>query len=256
MINNKFFIIGIFFFFLFFTSCGHINKWCGLEEYDLPYDKDAQIVLSNLADINHDLTSFKGLGKIRLYSNGNFLAYRIALAASGKESLRIEVLNPLGHPVISLSSNETALYFLSHGNNYTFKKLSRNTRFDKFIDVPISSNELIGILEARPYIYPHDIGILSKIDNGYVLTLKKKWKGIVQKIYLDETKSNLNKIEYFTNKKILYSVIFKKMENQDGYIVPTKVFILSDSGELEIEIYKLYINISIDESIFTLKPPG
>ncbi len=94
------------------------------------------------------------------------------------------------------------------------------------------------------------------IKHEYVLVLKKDWENVIEKIYLDETRTNVRKLEMFDlNGLLLYRAEFIRMQNINGLLVPSRLFFSGANGDsFQLDINRYWADVSILPSTFVLTP--
>jgi len=77
---------------------------------------------------------------------------------------------------------------------------------------------------------------------------------VIQKIYLNEDKKDIKKIELFDgNEKLLYFVVIDSLQKINKYHVPLKLSVSSDNGNgFKIDVYKYWTDVSVNTSMFVL----
>ncbi len=240
--------------FLFFS--------CGLKHNSLLPDRqpgDAEDVLNLLKDRNKPRT-LKGLGKIKIKNKNNTQVARIAWIVSNPEKIFIQALNPFGQPSETFACDGTYLYILSHTTPHQFfKKRSNDPSLKRIITIPIKSSDVISFLSGGIPLYKHKRTGLekNKDKNGYVLTLKKRVPGIIEKIYIAEDKKTVHKVEIFsTLNTLLYCIELSNLHHQNGYVIPMRLTIsTNDDVTLQLDIDRYWADVDVCPSTFVLTEP-
>jgi len=247
---------------LFLTACASITEWGVHKPVDASKAAalvEARELTAALAARNHTLASFKGTGRLKLWQEGRGLSSRAAWVGSYPDKLRIAVMNAAGQPMASLSTDGQHLYLVSHAEGEFYKKQSANPTLQRLISIPISSNDIISILTARlPIREYHAVEItVDESGRGYILSLATKWRGVTEKIYLDEDKHSVLKVEIFGNsEKLSYRVVFQGKRQVDGFELPQKIIISDTEGNrFELDIDNYWTDVPLESSIFVLTPP-
>ena len=247
---------------LFLTACAGVSEWVVHKPVDAK--KAAELVearelVAALDARNHNLLSFKGTGRFKLWQGGHLLSTRAAWVGSFPDKLRIAVMNPAGQPQVSLSTDGQYLYMISHSEGDFYKKPSVNPTLQRFISIPISANDVISILTARlPIREYHTVELKAdESGRGYILTLMRKWRGVTEKIYLDTDKRSVLQIEIFgASDKLSYRTVFQGKQHVNDFELPEKIMISDTEGNrFEIEIEKYWTDVPLKPSIFVLTPP-
>ena len=229
---------------------------------DLAAMADAQIVLRALGSQNDKLTNFKGIGKIRVWQNGKKrIDEKIAWIGSETVKLSIVVLIS-GLPAVKMASDGKWFYYYEtrQGEPIYKKTAATDATLQRIVSIPIKTSDIIQLLAGRAPLRGHDAAVLHRqgTGTGYVLTLKKRWYGIVEKIFLDEDRTQVRQIEFFNRSGILiYRARFDEMQMINGYQVPSRLRIASDEGVgFELEVQKYWADVPVSPSMFVLAPPN
>ena len=92
---------------------------------------------------------------------------------------------------------------------------------------------------------------------AYVLTLRKRWSGIVEKVYLGQDKTQVHQIEFFNRAgALIYRARFDEIQIIKGYQVPSRLSISSGEGlGFQLEIQRYLADVPVSPSMFVLNPP-
>lgn len=218
---------------------------------------DARHLLSTLKNQNYQLRSFKGIGKIRFRNKDKMFVARMAWVGSEPGKLRLEVLGVTGQAIFSLASDGRWFYLISHTEDRFYKKRSDDASLTKLISVAVKSSDVLALLGGRVPVYEHDELVLQKMrsGDGRILVLKRWW-GIIEKIYLDESSAKVQKIEAFDiTGSLTYRAVFDGMQTVKGYRVPSKLVISNNDGAIfQLDIDRYWTDVSVSPSIFMLTP--
>jgi hypothetical protein len=222
---------------------------------------NARLVLLTLNNQNHTLKSFKGIGKIQAWQKGEKrIDERIAWIGSDAVKLSIVVLIS-GHPAIKIASDGKWLYYYeARQGEPLYKKIpATDATLQRIVSVPINPSDIVTLLAGRTPLREHHSALLYRQDSGpgYVLILKKRWYGIVEKIYLDEDKTQVRQIEFFNRSgSLIYRARFDEMQAVKKYQVPLRLSISSDEGMgFQLEVQKYWADVPVSPSMFVLDPP-
>ncbi len=219
---------------------------------------EVQKILLQIKGKNNKLQTFKGIGNAKLTGKSGTRMYRMAYSGTKQNKLRIVVLEA-GQSVETLSTDGKYFYLISHTNKHRFiKKRISNTSLKRIISIPVKTEEIIDLLSGRIPLYEYDEAILEKNNeaNGYILIMRKKWRGIVEKIFLDENKSKISRFEKFNAVgQLSYRVSLSDLREIDGFNIPLK-FKIETNGDDSFEFYvdRYWANTDVSESMFQLKP--
>jgi len=236
----------------FFFACSHLKT--RVPDSSL---EEARTLLFNLQNKNYSLKTFKGIGKFKLWNNGRSQAARLAWIGFNPEKLRIEILGVSGQPAVSIADDGSWLYFLSQTRHRFYKKRSTRADLKSLMSIPITSRDVIAFLAGRVPVPDYHTAFIihNEAEDGYVLVLKKRWRGIIEKIYFDENKTGIRKVEMFASSgALVYRVVFEDMQNVNTYQVPLKLVISNDDIIFHLNIEKYWADVVVSPSMFVLNP--
>lgn len=242
---------------------------------------EANKIISTLKDQNLKLRTFKGMGTITFKARGkkDYIS-RIAWIASVPDKIRITLLSVSGQPAVSIASDGHWLYYVSHLRGDFYKKPATMSSMKRLFSIPINSKDIVDILAGRVPVPPYDSAVLmenrsyddkfyahtptiqdEKGDsgkNGYILVLKKNWGDILEKIYLDDEKKEVHKVEVFDRfGALVYRVKFSNIREVSGYRIPYRLLVSNDDGSgFRLHVDRYWPNDTVSQSMFVLAPPG
>ena len=240
-------------------ACGSLSRKPEFKE--AAPAEEARRLLAKLNDINPSLSSFKGIGKIKIWHPDRpTINERVAWIGASPESLRLEVLIS-GRSVIKFSTDGSHMYFLDlrEAEPSLTKIRTIVPNLKHIASLPVKVREVIHLLAGRPPLVDHSNVHLIKdmAGDGFILVLEKWWR-IVEKIYLSHDMSRIEKVELFKdNRRLRYRVVFNRMQDVQGYHVPDQMTITDEKGAgLVLDIDRYVADITANPSLFILSPPS
>ncbi len=222
---------------------------------------EAQVVIFRLRNQNRTLKNFKGIGKIKIRQNQETrIDERIAWVASETDKLNIVVLVS-GHPAIKMATDGKWFYYyeVREGKPFYKKLPASDDNLKRVTTIPIKTSDIINLLAGRVPLREHHSAILQRpdTDRGYILVLKRRWWGVTEKIFLDETKSRVHQTEFYNRSgSLVYIARFDDMQTIDGYQVPASLSITNaDDIELQFVVNRYWTDVDVSSSMFVLNPP-
>ena len=246
---------------LLFSSCAVFKP--SKELKIIPAERAAEVrdLLAALQSKNDTLKNFKGIGKIKVWQNGIIqVDQRVAWIAERPVKLSIAVLIS-GYPAIKLATDGKWLYYLeTRGHETIFKKIAASDpSLRNIISIPIKSSDIVMLLAGGIPLREFDsVDVVEdKSGNGYAFVLKKRWWGIRQKIYFDESGSQVRQIDIFDHSgALMYSAEFENIRSVTGYQVPFRLKLSTGEGaDCLLEIDRYWVNVELPTSVFVLAPP-
>ncbi len=269
----------LFIFTIFFSACTIFTPRIS-ERPKERISLEAEKTISTLKNQNFKLKTFKGVGNIKFRgSKKKDIAGRITWVASAPDRIRIAISSVSGQPMISAASDGRWLYLISHSSGNFYKKTVTASSMRRLFKISVKPEDMVDILAGRIPIHSYDSAVLTNMkseiysnrehtaskqngsessgQNGYVLVLKKKWGDIIEKIYLDEKKNNVLKVEMFdATGSLAYRVDFDRMRVTNGYRIPYRLLVSnSDGSGFHLDVDRYWADASVSKSVFVLNPP-
>jgi hypothetical protein len=231
------------------------------EERDQANVAEARRLIALLESQNSTLQYFKGIGKLKVRSNGIVqLDERVAWVGAKPQKISIAILIS-GFPAVKMASDGQWFYYLEmQGDKPFFKKIKTvDASLKPLIALPITPYDIITLLAGRIPIPEHHAAYLQTNPEtaGTILILKRRWRGIVEKIYFDETRTRVRKFEVFKRSGALaYQVVFNKIKQINAYRIPFQFKISNPTGaDCELNINRYWTDIPVSDAVFKLAPP-
>ena len=240
------------------TACSTLNR---LPPADgVSAQRDAEAALLNISHTNSSLSSFKGIGRIRLSdSDTPTLSERVAWIASLPDKLAIAVLVS-GRPVVKIAADGRHFYAVDlQDPDGSYRKIKTSEpRLDKLIRIPATVGDIATILAGRTPIRNYSRAFLQKGASGEedILVLERWWT-VIQKIYLSKDRQTVLRFEIFgTNGTRHYQVEIIDTQAFQGYRVPARLRFSTDSGTvMQLDIERFVANVPVTSAMFILQPP-
>ena len=247
-----------------FVRCSSITAGISREKQEPPDAAarvEAQAVLSTLTSRNARLINFKGKGKITVWQKGRLkFKEKVYWIASETSKIRIVFLIG-GYPAVKMASDGKWFYYYEIGKGEPiFKKIAASDASLKHIvSISIQTDDVLSLLAGRVPIREHHSAVLEQQEAkpGYVLILKKRWWGVTEKIYLDQTKMHAQQVEMYSRSgSLIYRAQFDEMQTIKEYRVPARLSITNGTdANFELDINAFWADVAVTPSMFVLNPP-
>jgi hypothetical protein len=245
------------------ASCSVIKQRSGSPLFDpdayrqSAAEKDeVKSLTESLKGKNPGLTTYKGIGKVKLLSDKQVLTTRAAWIGDSSARLRFEILGVHGGPIAAAAVNGKRFYYHSHADGRYYARTLTDEGFKPLVSFPLPAEVLTCLLTGR---IPIDEFRAAKImenpeEEGFVLTLVAKKKNKAQKIFLDRGKKSVFKIEYYDQKGMLeIRAVLDRKRRVSGFDIPFSIDISDGKGSgIRIDIDRYWTNIPVDSSMFML----
>lgn len=251
-------LIGLFC--LVIQSCSSIHKNSIFGLPDLASQDESLSIIASIRGKNNSLRTFKGIGKIELNKDKDTFITRTAWMGSYPDRFRIEIFGIAGQPLISLSADQDQIFFLSHTDSKYIQRDDPTSTLEELLSLPVNVEDAIEFLTGRIPIREHATSRIEKSDSdsGFILILEKNWTGVTEKIYLDEQKTKIYKVEIFGITGALdYRAELIDEIVVDGFRLPSHLVLSNGDGEsVKLRIDRYYANAPVTQSMFFIPPPG
>jgi len=243
---------------LFFFSCSNAIERTSKSRPGRITAEPAHLLLK-IQNTNSNLKTFKGIGSIHFGTGGQRQKARAAWVGAMNAKLRIEILSISGQPAASLANDEKWFYVHLHQKQRFHKSRSTGNNLKSFFSLSVGTQDVVDLLAGRvPIRSHHRVSMVTDPSReGYILILSKRWRGEIERIYLDKEKSRIDKIEILGYQgSIAYRVHFVGRQIVGGFLIPASLVITNTKGDrLKIEIERFWTNVAVSPSMFVLNPP-
>jgi len=244
---------------VYFTGCSGLSR--PKPPPDAAARAEARAVLASLGSHNAGLDNFKGTGKIMVRQQGRLkFKEKVYWVGSGTSKISIVLLIG-GYPAVKMASDGKWFYYYEVGEKEPiYKKIAASdASLKRIISIPIQTDDVLSLIAGRVPIRPYHRAILEpqEAKPGYVLVLEKRWWGDTEKIYLDQTKTQAQQVEFYNRSgSLIYRARFDEMQTINGYRVPARLSITNGTdADFELEVHAYWTNVAVRPSMFVLQPP-
>jgi hypothetical protein len=222
---------------------------------------EPESIFAHLEQTNAGLTSFKGIGQIKIWKAGGLQSTRVVWAGYQTEKLRLEILGAGGRPFSSVVYDGSRFSLSLHSERRFYQKNTRRADLSRLISMPVTVHDLLTILAGRVPLLKNATPTLENSPSGRptVLLLKKGWfNEQTGKIYLREDMKTVWKYELFKGKDtLLYRVEFLSRKPYGDYQLPDRLLFSNDlQTKIQINVDNIWPDAKLPPSVFVLKPPG
>ena len=224
---------------------------------NLPDSPEVTRILLNLSQLNADLSTFKGTGKIKLWKKDGIQVVRSAWTGARPDKIRVVIQGITGFPVASMAADGNRFYMLSYSQDSFYQAEIQDPDLEKLVSIPVTARELIklisGVVPIRKYQSSTVLPVSSQ--SGYIVSLMREEGIDIEKIYLDQTE-RVQRIEMFTHKgKLAYRVDFNGEIEMEGFRIPARLVFNNDDGSgFQLDMDKFWPNAPVSSDMFIITP--
>jgi outer membrane lipoprotein-sorting protein len=204
--------------------------------------------------------ALKGIAKVKVKSSDETFSVKELISAQSPHSLRLETLNPLGHPVFyAVTDGKEAFIFFPSEKKFYFGSASPQT-LSRFISLNLSIEKLVPILLGRMPLIDYEDGQVSckEADGFYILELSAQDGSVRQLLKISaDTLTVVESGTYEQGGELITSVQFGDYEMIGDVLFPKRisVFIPHDETRVIIRYKQLELLPEISADEFRLTAP-
>jgi hypothetical protein len=239
------------------SGCGTLPPSPAVKAPDSP---EVTKILSSLGQVNAGLSTFKGTGKIKLWKKDSVQVVRAAWTGERPDKIRIVIQGITGFPVASMAADGSWFYLLSYSQDSFYKAEVHNPDLEKLVSIPVTAGDVITLISGAVPIRQYQSSSLMQVsaESGFVLSLMGERGAGIEKIYLDQARMEVHRIEMFTPKgKLAYRVDMHGETEADGFRIPARlIFSNDDESGFQLDVDKFWPNAAVSPDMFVITPQG
>lgn len=224
----------------------------------VPDSSEVTAILSQICHENDEMTTFKGTGKLKIWSNGKNQIVRAAWTGARPDKIRIVIQGVTGVPVAGMAADGAWYYLQSYSENSFYKAEARNPDMEKLVSIPVTVEDIIRLVSGGIPVRPYFSSRLNRISDtsGYLLSLLGEEGNAIENILLDNNRSHVRHIEIFTPKGTLaYRVDFAGKTEIEGFRVPERLVFGNDKGSgFQLDMDQYWPNAPVSPEMFVITP--
>ncbi len=218
--------------------------------------QQAALLLSGLEAQTGRNCFVKGIGRIRLWGESNLPVSRMAWLGATDGRLRMEVMGPSGQPFAKLVYDGKGYSLLSPYEHAIYHKSGADPSLEPLTGVPIRASEIVFYLAGLIPVYAHDRVLLQKENAADVLVLKKRFGGVVEKIYINSDEKRVQKVEVFCRGRLVYYAELDRIKEVNGYGIPFDLVVATDQeAGFSLAVDRCWTDFSVTDEMFLLEQP-
>jgi len=204
--------------------------------------------------------ALKGIAKVKVRSSGRTFSVKELVSVQSPYYLRLETLNPLGHPVFYAVTNGKEAFIFDPSEKKFYSGSASPETLSLFIPLSLGIEELVPIVLGRMPLIDYDAGQVNckEVDGFYSLQLSAKDGSQLQRIKIST--GNFTIVEsgtYAQGGELITSVQFDDYEMVGDVLFPKRisVSIPHDETRAIISYKQLEILPEISPDEFRLTAP-
>jgi outer membrane lipoprotein-sorting protein len=221
---------------------------------------DADRLLASLQQREADLKTFRGVGRFKTIRGTDVRVFRVVWIGSKPHNLRVETLGPWGQPTMTFVLNGSNFFLHSRRDNHYFRGDATASNLSRFASIPVKGEDLFKLLSGQPPILPFHYGKIrtASADGRWILNLYERWGRLVEKVWLDDAATTVEKVEVFDKwGNLHYRIAFSDFHQTESFLLPYRIAI-SDPERLvcSLMVEQFWTNVSIPDGAYTIEVSG
>jgi outer membrane lipoprotein-sorting protein len=223
-----------------------------------PVDIPPSVVAEHLEKEKEQLRTFRAVGSIQVKGEKQHWSGRAFFLAELPGSLRLEVLNFFGQPVIYAVSDGHEFLIWQPGGNRAYEGLAAHGTLARLIKFPLDDQEAVLLLAGVvPIWHQVEQKLFKSPDTGMLLLQQSRDTSsrLTQKIWLEGEGMVATKIERLQGGELELEARFSDFMDIEGWFYPRSIVMEGAKTRVTIRYEQIAINESLDQSVFHLTLP-
>jgi outer membrane lipoprotein-sorting protein len=238
---------------LLFLLAGCARQIPTLEPADMP----ASVIVERLEKKEEQLRSFRAVGSIQLRGEKQRWSGRAFVLVQLPSSLRLEVMNFFGQPVMYAASDGSEFVIWQPGENRAYQGLAARGTLARLINFPLRDQEAALLLAGIVPTWEQGEQELFKLSDtgGMLLKMEDTPSRLTQKVWLKAESGDATKIERLRGGKRELEATFSDFKDLGGWSYPKSIMMEGAKTRVTIHYERIAINEHVDQSVFHLSLP-
>ena len=238
---------------LLFLLAGCAREVPTLEPADMP----ASVIVEHFKEGEEQLRSFRAVGSIQVKGGKQRWSGRVFVLVQLPSSLRLEVLNFFGQPVMYAASDGSEFVIWQPGDNRAYQGLAARGTLARLIKFPLRDHEAVLLLAGVVPTWDQGEQKLFKLSDtgGMLLKMEDTPSQLTQKVWLEGESEVATKIERLRGGKRELMATFSDFMPIEGWLYPRSIVMEGAKTRVAIHYEQIAINEHVDQSVFHLSLP-
>ena len=222
-----------------------------------PADMPASVIVKRLEKKEEQLRSFRAVGSIKLKGEKQRWSGRAFVLVQLPSSLRLEVLNFFGQPVMYAASDGSEFVIWQPGDNRAYQGLATRGTLARLINFPLRDHEAALLLAGVVPTWDQGEQKLFKLSDtgGLLLKMEDTPSRLIQEVWLKGKSGDATKIERLRGGKRELEATFSDFIAIEGWSYPKNIVMEGGKTRVTIHYERIAINEHVDASVFHLSLP-
>jgi outer membrane lipoprotein-sorting protein len=208
---------------------------------------------------NDTPAGLKGIAKIKVESPDEKFSVKELVIAKRPGCLRLETLNPLGHPAFFAVTDGKEIFLFSPSENKFYHGMASPENISVFIPLNLRLEEIVSILLGKVSLIDYDADQAECQVEGdfYVLRLTSEDGRFKQMLNVSISKQKVVESKTYEEEALILAVKYGHYESMEGELFPKDISISMphDKTKVNVRYKKIEFFSEINSAEFRLIPP-
>ena len=235
--------------------CTHLKRPAPTSVYQTCFPHQ---ILSMIKE-NDTPAGLKGIAKIKVESPDEKFSVKELVIAKRPGFLRLETLNPLGHPGFFAVTDGKELFLFYPSENKFYHGIASRENLSRFIPLNINLEEMVSIMLGNIPLIDYDAEQIDCQAEGdfYVLRLSSEDGRFKQMLEVSISKQKVVESKTYEEEALILAVKYGRYESMEGEFFPKDISISMphDKTKVNVRYKKIVFFSEINSAEFRLIPP-
>ncbi len=235
--------------------CTHLKRPAPISVYQTCFPHQ---ILSMIKE-NDTPAGLKGIAKIKVESPDEKFSVKELVIAKRPGFLRLETLNPLGHPGFFAVTDGKEIFLFYPSENKFYHGIASRENLSLFIPLNINLEEMVSIMLGNIPLIDYDAEQIDCQAEGdfYVLRLFAKDGWLKQELKVSISKQKVVESKTYEEEALILAVKYGHYESMEGELFPKDISISMphDKTKVNVKYKKIEFFSEINSAEFRLIPP-
>ena len=235
--------------------CTHLKRPAPTSVYQTCFPHQ----ILSMIEGNDTPAGLKGIAKIKVESPDEKFSVKELVIAKRPGCLRLETLNPLGHPAFFAVTDGKEIFLFSPSENKFYHGMASPENISVFIPLNLRLEEIVSILLGKVSLIDYDADQAECQVEGdfYVLRLTSEDGRFKQMLNVSISKQKVVESKTYEEEALILAVKYGHYESMEGELFPKDISISMphDKTKVNVKYKKIEFFSEINSAEFRLIPP-
>ena len=222
-----------------------------------PAELPVSLILEQLEQRQNHLVSYRAVGTLKVQGGKKRWSGRAFLLSHFPNSLRLEVVNMFGQPVLYAASDGDQFLVWEPGRSRAYQGSASGNTLAHLIEFPLQDQEALLLLAGTVPSWQDGDPKLFRVrgTENLMLQLDTVRDRLTQRVWLEGEGLVVTRIERTRGDTLELEARFSDFVDIEGFYYPRSVVLEGAKAHLTLRYQQFVINENLDESLFHLALP-